>query len=168
MTAMTARAKPAPQPAEAHGHDHDASPPRALLMACAALVVFALLGVSVVRLTGTNHTSDWRPLTVETLTFRFADAENGAILAINDDNDTVVHRWDPTTGGFVRTSLRSMAQMRARSGVGPEPAFSLHLTESGRYILEDPSTGHWVALDAFGRENVGEFAKLFKEARTLH
>lgn len=159
---MTART--APNPA---AHAHDAHPPRALLMACAALVIFALLGVSAVRLTGSASTSDWRPMTVETLTFRFADAENGAILAINADTGTVVHRWEPATGGFVRTSLRSMALTRQREGVGPEPAFALHMTESGRYILEDPSTGHWVSLDAFGQDNVAEFEYLFQESRGL-
>ncbi|MFN7056287.1 photosynthetic complex assembly protein PuhC [Hyphomonas sp.] len=165
---MPARAQPAPPPAKAHTHNHDASPPKALLIACAALVVFALMGVSVVRLTGTTHTSDWRPMTVETLTFRFADAENGAILAINDATGALVHRWDPATGGFVRTSLRSLAQKRDRNGVGQEPAFALHLTANGNYILEDPSTGQWVALDAFGKDNVSEFDKLFHEARILH
>lgn len=158
---MTVRASPAETPA----HSHEAAPPRVLLIACAALVIFALLGVSAVRLTGSSHTSDWRPLTVETLTFRFADAENGAILAINADTGAVVHRWEPATGGFVRTSLRSLAITRESEGFGKEPAFALHLTRHGRYILEDPATGHWVSLDAFGRDNVGEFERLFREAK---
>ncbi len=158
---MTVRASPAETPA----HKHEAAPPRVLLIACAALVIFALLGVSAVRLTGSSHTSDWRPLTVETLTFRFADAENGAILAINANTGAVVHRWEPATGGFVRTSLRSLAITRENEGYGKEPAFSLHLTTNGRYILEDPATGHWVSLDAFGRDNVGEFERLFREAK---
>ncbi|MFN4024776.1 MAG: photosynthetic complex assembly protein PuhC [Hyphomonas sp.] len=157
---MSARAAPA-----APSHSHDASPPRVLLMACAAIVILSLLGVSAVRLTGSAHTSDWRPLAVDTLTFRFADGEGGAILAINADTGALVYRWEPETGGFVRTSLRSLAINRSREGVGPEPAFSLHVTGNGKYILEDPSTGQWVSLDAFGRDNVREFGKLFEEGR---
>lgn len=157
---MPARAAPPAIP-----HNHDTRPPKALLMACAALVVLALLGVSVVRLTGSAHTSDWRPLTVDTLSFRFADGENGEILALNADTGAVVHTWAPETGGFVRTSLRSMALDRAQDGVGAGPPFSLHLTDNGRYILEDPATGQWISLDAFGRDNVAKFARLYAEGR---
>ena len=157
---MPARAAPHAPP-----HAHDTSPPRILLMACAALVIFALLGVSAVRLTGASHTSDWRAMTVETLNFRFADGQGGAILAINADTGDLVHSWAPETGGFVRTSLRSLAFSRAREGVGAEPAFALHVTDNGKYILEDPSTGQWVSLDAFGRDNVREFANLFDKGR---
>ncbi|MBA4225938.1 MAG: phosphonate-binding protein [Hyphomonas sp.] len=155
---------PAPA-APAVPHAHDSRPPRALLMACAALVVFALLGVSVVRLTGSTHTSDWRPLTVDTLSFQFVDGEGGEILAIDADTGAVVHTWAPETGGFVRTSLRSLALDRARDGIGAGPPFSLHLTGNGRFILEDPATGQWISLDAFGKDNVAEFARLFEEGR---
>jgi putative photosynthetic complex assembly protein len=146
-------------------HDHDHHPPRALLMACAALVVFALLGVSVVRLTGSAHTSDWRPLTVDTLSFRFVDGEGGEIIALDADTGAVVHTWAPETGGFVRTSLRSLALDRAQNGLGAGPPFSLHLTGNGRFILEDPATGQWVSLDAFGKDNAAEFERLFEEGR---
>ncbi len=165
MSAATKPAKSAARSAPAPAHAHDLHPPRALLIACAALVIFAILGVAAVKLTGSARTSDWRPLAVETLTFRFADAEDGAILAINAETGRIVHRWDPGEGGFVRTSLRSLALQRYRNGIGQEPAFALHRTESGRFILEDPSTGHWVSLDAFGADNVSEFARLLAEAR---
>jgi putative photosynthetic complex assembly protein len=131
-------------------------------MACAALVIFAVLGVAAVQLTGSSRTSDWRPLSVETLAFRFADAEDGGILALNAETGELVQRWDPATGGFVRTSLRSLALNRDRVGIGQGPAFILHRTGTGRYILEDPSTGHWVSLDAFGAGNAEEFANLFE------
>ncbi len=143
-------------------HTHDLDPPRALLMACAALVIFAVLGVAAVQLTGSSRTSDWRPQSVETLAFRFADAEDGSVLAINAETGEVVQRWEPATGGFVRTSLRSLAFNRQSAGIGQGPAFVLHRTGTGRYILEDPSTGHWVSLDAFGASNAGEFANLFE------
>lgn len=146
-------------------HNHDTGAPKALLAACAALVVFALLGVSVVRLTGTTHTSDWRALTVDTLSFQFADGEDGVILAIDADTGAVMHTWAPATGGFVRTSLRSLALERAQNGYGAGPPFSLHQTQSGGLILEDPSTGQWVSLDAFGKDNVAEFVRLFEMGR---
>ena len=153
------------QAAPPAAHNHDTRPPKALLMACAALVVFALLGVSVVRLTGSAHTSDWRPLTVDTLSFQFADGEGGEILALDADTGAVVHTWAPETGGFVRTSLRSLALDRAQDGVGAGPPFSLHMTGNGRLILEDPATGQWISLDAFGKDNVAEFERLFEEGR---
>lgn len=156
---------PAPATLPTSGHSHENIAPKVLLMACAALVVFALLGVSVVRLTGSEHTSDWRPLAVETLSFQFADGEGGEILAVDAETGAVVHAWAPETGGFVRTSLRSMALDRAKVGVGAGPPFLLHMTESGRMILEDPSTSQWISLDAFGKDNVAEFVRLFEEGR---
>ena len=80
------------------------------------------------------------------------------------ESGAVIMEWAPETGGFVRTSLRSLAITRKRMGIGPEPAFLLHRTGKGRFILEDPSTGEWVSLDAFGRDNAGEFAKLYTAA----
>ena len=71
----------------------------------------------------------------------------------------------PETGGFVRTSLRSLALDRAQDGVGAGPPFSLHMTGNGRLILEDPATGQWISLDAFGKDNVAEFERLFEEGR---
>lgn len=141
-------------------HHHELHPPRGLLIACATLVVLAILGVSIVRLTGSYHSSDWRSQSAEQVSFRFADGEAGAILALDSVTGELVYTWAPEAGGFVRTSLRSMAITRSRDGFGSWPAFTLHRTFNGKMILEDPSTGQWISLDAFGKDNVAQFSKL--------
>ena len=150
--------------APSRAHDFDHRPPRGLLIACSALVVLSLLGVSIVRLTGAAHSSDWRAHAVEAVSFRFADGTDGAILALDPDTGELVHRWPSEAGGFVRTSVRSMAITRSMEGVGAGPYFTLHRMDNGKMILEDPSTGQWISLDAFGRDNVAQFSELLQSA----
>ncbi|MFN4225908.1 MAG: photosynthetic complex assembly protein PuhC [Hyphomonas sp.] len=147
-----------------HVHAHDLHPPRQFLLGIGALILFALMGVAVTRLAGLERQTDWQALSTQALALRFEDGAAGSVLARDPESGAVIMEWAPETGGFVRTSLRSLAITRKRMGIGPEPAFLLHRTGKGRFILEDPSTGEWVSLDAFGRDNAGEFAKLYKAA----
>ena len=152
---------PIPNPA----HSHDLHPPRGLLMACGALILFALIGVGATRLSGAGHVTDWRSLSVATLPLVFEDGADGSVIARSPETGAVVHVWEPETGGFVRTSMRSLAVSRKGMGIGPEPAFILHRTGNDKLILEDPSTGEWVSLNAFGGDNVGQFTSLFDDAK---
>jgi putative photosynthetic complex assembly protein len=145
------------RPAASH---HELHPPRGLLIACATLVVLAILGVSIVRLTGSHHSSDWRSQSASHVSFRFADGTDGSILALDAVTGEPVYTWPAEAGGFVRTSLRSMAISRSKEGFGAWPSFTLHRTFNGKMILEDPVTGQWISLDAFGKDNVAQFSKL--------
>lgn len=152
---------PIPNPA----HSHDLHPPRGLLMACGALILLAVIGVGATRLSGAGHVTDWRSLSVATLPLVFEDGADGSVIARAPDTGAIVHAWAPETGGFVRTSMRSLAVTRKGMGIGAEPAFILHRTANDKLILEDPATGEWVSLDAFGGDNVGQFASLFEDAK---
>ncbi len=151
---------PLPSPA----HSHDLHPPRALLMAIGALVLFTVVGVGATRLAGLGHTTDWRGMSTETLPLTFEDGADGSVIARAPGSGNLVREWAPETGGFVRTAMRSLALERRQMGIGSGPAFVLHRTENGQLILEDPETGKWVSLNAFGGDNAGEFAKLFAPA----
>lgn len=148
-------------------HNHDLHPPRGLLLACGALILFALIGVGATRLSGSGYVTDWRTLSVETLPLLFEDGADGSVIARAPETGAVVHVWPPETGGFVRTSMRSLAVSRKGMGIGPEPAFVLHRTGNDKLILEDPATGEWVSLNAFGRDNVGQFNGLFDDAKEV-
>lgn len=154
----------APAPHAAHGHD--LHPPRALLLAVGALVLFTLIGVGATRLAGLGHMSDWRALSVKSLPLTFEDGADGGILVRDPASGALVREWAPETGGFVRTAMRSLALERRQMGIGSGPAFMLHQTEHGKLILEDPETGKWVSLDAFGSDNAAEFAKLLVPMET--
>jgi putative photosynthetic complex assembly protein len=153
---------PIPNPA----HAHDLHPPRALLMAVGALMLFTLIGVGITRLAGLERQSNWRALSVESRALTFADAADGGILAHDASSGGLVREWQPETGGFVRTAMRSLALERRQAGIGAGPAFVLHRTGNGKLILEDPATGKWVSLDAFGASNAREFASLLARPET--
>lgn len=144
-------------------HSHDLHPPRGLLLAVGALVLFALIGVGFTRIAGLGHTTNWRAMSVQTMSLTFEDGADGSVIARSAMTGEIVRSWAPETGGFVRTALRSLALKRRHFGVGQAPAFVLHRTENAKLILEDPATGEWVSLNAFGGDNADEFAKLFDE-----
>lgn len=151
-------------PSQNPAHAHDLHPPRGLLMAIGALVLFVLVGVGFTRLSGLGYTTDWRAMSVASLPIVVEDGADGSVIVRDPANGTLLRDWPPETGGFVRTAMRSLALERRQMGIGSAPAFALHQTESGKLILEDPETGKWVSLDAFGSDNAAEFAKLLTPA----
>ena len=66
----------------------------------------------------------------------------------------------PGEDGFLRGTLRGLAQARQRDGLGPERPFSLTRYDDGRLALADEATGRRVPLEAFGPTNAGAFARL--------
>lgn len=147
-------------------HEHDLHPPKLLLGAAIGLVVFALAGTAFVRLTETNHISDWQSRSTDAIDLRFADAPDGGVIALDAATGRTVHAWAPETGGFVRTAMRALTHDRKQAGIGDAPAFRLHRIDNDQFIIEDPATGQWVGLNAFGRDNVAEFAQLFDDRST--
>lgn len=147
---------PVPNPV----HSHDLHPPRALLMAIGALILFTLVSVGLTQLYGAGHVTDWRALSVQSMPLVFEDGEDGSIIVRDPETGEMVRNWEPETGGFVRTAMRSLALQRRQMGIGSGPPFVLHRTQNDKLIIEDPETGEWVSLDAFGGDNVAEFRKL--------
>jgi putative photosynthetic complex assembly protein len=153
---------PLPNPA----HSHDLHPPRGLLMAIGALILFTLIGVGFTQFSGAGYVTNWRALSVESLPLVFEDGADGSIVVRDPETGNVLRTWAPETGGFVRTAMRSLALERRQMGIGSGPAFVLHRTENGNLIIEDPQTSEWVSLDAFGGDNVAEFRKLLSPVET--
>ena len=147
-----------------HAHTHSLHPPRPFLFGIGALMLFALIGVGVTRLAGLSGETGWRELSVAAMPLTFEDGADGSVIARDPGSRRIVKSWAPETGGFVRTSLRSLAITRKRMGIGQERAFLLHSIGEGRLILEDPDTGEWISLDAFGKDNVRQFALLYEAA----
>lgn len=153
---------PLPTPA----HSHDLHPPRGLLMAIGALLLFTVIGVGATQLAGAGHVTNWRAMSAESLPLVFEDGADGSIVVREPGTGDVLRTWAPETGGFVRTAMRSLALKRRQMGIGSGPPFVLHRTGNGNLIIEDPQTSEWVSLDAFGGDNAAEFRKLISPAET--
>lgn len=152
--------RPAASSAAQQGHHHDERPPKPLLMACGLLVVFAVLATGFVTLTGIGASRDLGGTATDSLVLTFSDRADGAVIASDFGTGEVIRIWAPGAGGFVRTAVRALAYDRREMGISAAPPFNLIRTDRGRLLLEDPSTGKRLALEAFGDANKGEFEAL--------
>lgn len=140
-------------------------PPRRSLQSLAVLGVGALLGVVLVavfvgRREGVGLTELPAARAVASLGFRAEDRADGAVELMGAEDNRLVARINPGEGGFVRGTLRGLAQARQREGLGPEQPFTLTRFDNGTLALEDAATGRHVALEAFGATNAAAFARL--------
>jgi putative photosynthetic complex assembly protein len=134
--------------------------PRAPLIAAAAALAVTVGGVAVVQMLGMEPT---RPTGSPAISrdLRFEDTPQGAIRISDARTGATVTDLAPGTGGFVRATLRGFArERRAAEAPGPESPFRLTAWSDGRLTLEDPATGRFVDLGAFGPSQVESFTNI--------
>lgn len=133
--------------------------PRPLLLGAASMVVVSLALVGYVRLNGIPATvvlddgppTVWRHL-------RFADRPDGGVDVSDARSGRTIEVLQGEQG-FVRGTVRGLAQERLRRGLGPEQPFELQVSAAGRLMLYDPVTERRVDLESFGRDNALIFAR---------
>ncbi len=135
--------------------------PKQVLLAAAALIALTLVGATTARLTGIGKTPMPVASPVQSLSLRFDDQQNGSVLVRRASDRAVIYTIAPATNGFMRATLRGLAQERRRSGIDDTTPFLLTRWSDGGMSLDDPTTGRDVALEAFGETNAGAFARLF-------
>ena len=140
--------------------------PALLLIGAGALLGFTMLAVAIGRGEGVGLTQLPPAKPVARLEFRPEDQADGSIALRNVADGKVVAWIKPGEDGFVRGTLRGLAQARQRDGLGREPPFSLTRFDDGRLDLADDATGRHVPLEAFGPSNFGAFARLLPEPGT--
>lgn len=94
----------------------------------------------------------------------FVDRADGGVDVLAADGGRKIAEFAPTTNGFARGVLRSMARARRLSGIDRAPPFVLLERADGGISLHDPQTGRQVSLDAFGPDNRQVFAALLLAA----
>lgn len=105
---------------------------------------------------------------LESRELQFLDRDDGAVVVLDYRDGGTVDVVDPGTGGFVRGVMRGMARERRSKKVGTEPPYRLAVWSDGRLTLDDPATGRWVELAAFGADNVSAFARMLSTPHTQH
>lgn len=134
--------------------------PRGPLIAAAVAIAVTIGGVALVQSMGIEPT---RPGGTPQLSrdLRFEDTAHGAIRISDVRTGQLVAELEPGTGGFVRATLRGLARERRRtSAPGPESPFTLTAWSGGQLTLEDPATGRFVDLGAFGPTQVETFTAI--------
>ena len=143
----------------------EAGIPRPVLLAAAALLVFALAGAGFVRVTDVGAVHMPVVAAAQALHLHFLDRDDGGIDVIDAADGRVIYTVAPGTNGFIRATLRGLARERIREGVGEVPPFTLTRWDDGTISLEDAATGRRIDLDAFGPTNAGAFVQLFAARR---
>ncbi len=142
--------------------DHDnvqGQTPVLPLVAIGVLLALTLAIVATVRLLGIPAGSEPAGSLVDR-ELHFEDLGGGFIAVVDARSEDRLEFIGPGEHGFLRATVRGLAQQRLREGGGPGEPFLLSGREDGRLLLEDPVTGRLIDLTAFGHTNAGVFARL--------
>ncbi|MBY8337787.1 photosynthetic complex assembly protein [Alteriqipengyuania sp. NZ-12B] len=151
-------------------HDHAEPSPKAPLLVIAAIAALSLaLAASasfglverdavpnVSRAAAGTQANAIRSLT-------FADAPDGAVLIDDGTTGERIVRVEPGTGGFIRSTVRSLVHIRRSQGISARTPFTLTRWDDGSLTLSDPTTGRALELGGFGDDNRAVFAALLPE-----
>lgn len=142
-----------------HSHAPEPIPP-ILLVGAAAIIMITVLGTAFARFTEIGTQERAETAITQSVMLRFTDEADGGVSVYNHDSGALIWHYPPETGGFVRTAMRAVVHSRKVAGIGPEAPFQLARTEEGRLLLTDPVTDLTVGLEAFGADNVRDFAQI--------
>lgn len=141
-------------------HEQEPLVPRAWILSAIALVLFSLVAVTMVRLTGVGGSTMTLPIAVESRDLLFEDGKDGAVLVYDARDRQLIDTLAPGTNGFVRVVLRGLARERRLGDIGKEPPFRLTRFANGQMTLQDTSSMKQIDLVAFGSSNSEAFARL--------
>lgn len=96
----------------------------------------------------------------------FFDEADGTVRVEDAGDGAEIARFGPGTGGFVRSTVRSLVYQRRVNGFGREVPFELIEWDNGMLTLLDPTTGKSVELHSFGDGNRETFANFLEREPT--
>lgn len=94
---------------------------------------------------------------------KFFDEADGTVRVEDGKSGEVLARFGPGTGGFIRSTARSLVHERRIRGIGPAVAFDLIEWDNGALTLSDSTTGETVELASFGKDNRKVFADMLPQ-----
>ena len=132
--------------------------PRPVLIAVGGMLAL-VVGVAALGRSRGASTEIPASTAVATRDLRFSDRADGAVVITEAPSDRLV---SVVTGqaGFLRATMRGLAQERMRGEADGRPPFRLTQWADGRLTLDDPVTRRHVELEAFGETNEAVFASL--------
>lgn len=144
---------------------HDIPVPRALLRNAGLLVAFSVAAVAIGRFGHVGTTQMPPAQAVQILDLTVEDRPDGRVALRDAANGHLVAEVQPGEDGFLRATLRVMAQARLREGLSRNPPFRLTRWDNGTLSLDDVASGRRINLEAFGLGNAAAFARLLEQGR---
>ena len=136
--------------------------PRWALVAAGLLMTGTIGLAAVARINHTGgHPVDWKAGAVAVV---FRQQAHDAIT-VTTRTGAAIATIAPTQDAFLRTTMRTMLQARAREGKSRTAPFLLIPGRGGALLLDDPQTGRKIFLQAFGPANQAQFATLLPPKR---
>ena len=128
-----------------------------------ALATSVSLGLFERQSVVTQARADLGTQPVETRSIVFFDEADGTVRVDDAANGETIARFGPGTGGFVRSTARSLVHERRIRGIGRATPFELIEWDDGGLTLLDPATDESVELAFFGADNRAVFADMLKD-----
>lgn len=134
--------------------------PRNILIIAGSIMLLSIMTAAAGRMTGAaNSAPTAAPIVSRDLLFH--DRADGAVVVFDaKDTSAPIAIVAPATNGFLRATMRGLAQQRIRQDANKEIPFRLTEWADGRLTLADPATGRSVEMEAFGITNEQVFANL--------
>ena len=132
-----------------------------VLFVCAGIIALVSV-VGLLRVSGFDPTQTADVTVVESRDILFMDTTDGGVSVVDGKTGGQLSELAPGTNGFLRATLRGLAQNRMTRGFGQDVPFRVTRTSSGMIQLIDLATGRTIALDAFGQTNAQVFARLLR------
>ena len=104
---------------------------------------------------------------ISTTQLLFIDGPKGRIEVFDAQTHSPLATYESGEGSFLRGVLRSLVRERKVREIDAASAFDLALLENGSLVITDPTTGYWMALEAFGADNRQVFAEILQRANSL-
>jgi putative photosynthetic complex assembly protein len=137
--------------------------PRWALLTAGLLMTGTIGLAAIARIDHTGgHAVDWKAGAVPVV---FRQQAQDAIT-VTTRSGAPIATIAPTQDAFLRTTMRTMLQARAREGKSRSAPFLLIPERGGALVLDDPLTGRNIFLQAFGPANQAQFAALLPPKRT--
>ncbi|MEQ8264861.1 photosynthetic complex assembly protein PuhC [Pseudohaliea sp.] len=133
---------------------------RWIASAIGAVVVFTVIGVASLRLSGYEPPAEPRGALLESRLLRFEDVRDGLVYVYDVDSGTRIAELAPAEDSFIRGIMRSMARARKARDIGMQPPFLLARYADGSLVLSDTAISNEVNLVAFGQTNEASFEAL--------
>ncbi len=93
----------------------------------------------------------------------FFDEADGTVRVEDAATGETVGSFGPGTGGFIRSTARSLVHKRYVREIGRATPFELIEWENGNLTLFDPATESTVELAFFGKDNRAIFADMLEK-----
>jgi len=96
----------------------------------------------------------------------FYDEADGTVRVDDAVTGETVASFGPGTGGFVRSTARSLVHKRRINQIGRATPFEVIEWDNGALTLYDPETQGTVELAYFGKDNRAVFAQMLESGNT--